>query len=104
MINVEYIIDGIKSLLTIRFNNYVLKHMKAKCDDYVNFYQATHNNTSFTMFKSDTGYRITRVPKKRKQYQICVRHLIPDMKEFESIDCTYYLKRNGFVRFIVKQY
>lgn len=98
----EYIVDNDKSLLTIRFNNEVLKHIKAKVDDYLNVFQSNYNANFFTVFKADTGYRIIRVPKKRKLYQIIVRHKINYITEFENKECLYYKKKNGFLKIILK--
>lgn len=101
MIEVEHIIDGNKSLLTILFNKKVSEHLKVKCDDYLNFFQSQFKLNLFTLFKADTGYRITRAYKKKKMYQIQVRYPI-NMKEFESRFCTYYLKKNGFIKLLIK--
>ena len=102
MIEVEYIVDGNKSLLTIIFNQSVMKHMNTKCDDNINFFQSTHNAYMITLFKADTGYRIVRVPHRKKTYQITVRHPIQNINEFENKACTYYLKKNGFIRVALK--
>ena len=100
---IEHIIDGTKSLLTIRFDSSVMKHLKAKCDDNLNFFQSQFKFSLFTLFKSDTGYRITRVHRRKKLYQINVRHKIENLTECEASLCTYYLNKNGFIKFLVKK-
>ncbi len=101
MIQLEYIVDDNKSLLTILFDNVVIKHMKAKCDDYVNFLQMPFKANHLTLFKADTGYRITRAKNKKKTYQVIVRHPLREVEEFENIACTYYLKNNGLIRIVI---
>lgn len=101
MISVEYIFDNSKSLLTITFNSVVMSYMKTKCDDYLNFYKSLYKNNCFTIFKADTGYRIIRVPNKKKTYQIQVRNKIEGLKEFENRECIYYVKKNGFIKIVL---
>lgn len=102
MIYAEYIIDKDKTLLTIIFNQYVLDHIKAKCDDYLNLFQSRFRLSLFTLAKCDTGYRIRKAPRIKKMYQIQVRHKIEILNEFEIMPCTYYLKKNGLVKVVIK--
>lgn len=102
MIEIEYIIDGTKSLLTIRFNSFVMNHLKSKCNDNLNFIQSQFKLNFFTLFKADTGYKITRVPRSKKIYQIRIRHKIQGLNECEATLCTYYLKKNGFIKILIK--
>jgi len=103
MIEVEHIIDGNKSLFTIIFDRSVMKHMGVKCDDSLNFFQSKFKCDLFTLFKADTGYRITRCPNRKKMYQINVMQKIETLKEFSSFPVTYYLKKNGIIRFFIKE-
>lgn len=98
MIQVEYIIDKNKSLLTVSFNRKVLGHLKVKCDDYLNFYQSKYDLNRLTIFKADTGYRIKRVPNRKKTYCIQLSQQMEGFIEFSAVECTYYLKRNGFIQ------
>lgn len=93
MIQMEYIVDRDKSLLTIMFDQEVLKHLQAKCDDNLYFFQSNHNAKFLTLLKADTGYRIKRVPHRRKTYQINVGHKLSYIDEFNLKDCTYFKKR-----------
>lgn len=101
MIEIQYIIDETKSLLTIIFNKSVMDSMKAKCDDYLNFYQSTHRLNILTIFKADTGYRIIREPNRKKIYKISVKHPLTGIREFESKCCTYFIKKNGFIKILI---
>jgi hypothetical protein len=102
MIEVQYIIDNNKSLLTIRFNRFVMNHLDVKCDDNLCIMQSYNNLYNFTLFKADTGYKITRSANKRKIYEINIMHSVNWIKEFEFTPCTYYLKKNGLIRMIIK--
>lgn len=94
----EYIVDKEKSLLTIIFNRIVLNHLKAKCDDNLYFIQSLHNYRYFTLVKSDTGYRIRRFPKMKKTYQINISHRLNILDQFDLMNCTYFMKKNGFIK------
>ena len=91
----EYIIDKDQSLLTIMFNKKVLDHLKAKCDDNLYFFQSEYNKKLLTLIKADTGYRIIKVPHKKKTYKIIVRHWLSYVNEFECKDCIYFKKKNS---------
>lgn len=102
MIEVEHIIDGNKHRLTIMFSSLVMNHMKAKCDDYLNFYQSTYKVNFLKLFKADTGYRITRSNNRKKTYKIVIRYPLYGFRDFSLIPCTYYMKRNGFITILLK--
>jgi hypothetical protein len=98
MIKVQYIVDKNKSLFTIMFDAKVLDHLKAKCDDNLFFFQSLHNLKNLTLFKCDTGYRIKRVTRMKKTYQINSRYPINGMTECDFTECIYFLKKNGSIR------
>lgn len=104
MIQIEHIIDDNKSLLKILFNDTVMEHMSVKCDDNLNFFQSTYRINQITLFKSDTGYRITRTINQKKTYEIKIKlkNLLPGIGGFELTECIYFLKKNGFVRCILQ--
>ncbi len=101
MILVEYIINN-NSLLNIIFDREILKHINASVDDHLNFFQSVHNVRFLTLFKSDSGYRIIRVPEKKKLYQVNIRHKLLELNEFNLQCCTYYLKNNGIIKLVIK--
>ncbi|MEK6882422.1 MAG: hypothetical protein AABY22_22570 [Nanoarchaeota archaeon] len=78
-----------------------MKHLSVKCDDTLNFFQSKYKLGLLTIFKADSGYRIVRA-KTKKMFMICVKHPLVGIKEFESISCTYYLKKNGFIKVLIK--
>jgi len=98
----EYIIDKEKVLLTVLFNRSILKHLKCKCDDYLILLQSIHKSKLFTLAKADTGYRIRRVPKNRRMYQINVSHRFSHINEFPLVDCSYFLKKNRTIKIMLK--
>jgi hypothetical protein len=98
MIGLEYIIDDKKSLLTIIFNNAVLHHLNAKCDDKLFFCQSLFDARLFSIVKADTGYRITRVPNKKKLYRISIGHRLSHLSQFGLTLCTYYMKQKGLIK------
>lgn len=102
MIAMQNIIDNDKSLLTVLFDKAVLEHIKCKCDDYVILLQSNFKPSYFLLSKSDSGYRIRRNPNKKKTYQINIRHRFKFIPEFDFINCTYYLNRNGSIRIVLK--
>jgi len=98
MINIEYITDKEKTLLTIIFNKKVLNHLKAKCDDYLHLFQSSYDANRITILKADTGYRIIRVPNLYKHYQVIVKHRLLHIKEFSIKKCIYFVKKNGMIK------
>lgn len=103
MIEAQYIIDSDKSLLTIRFNNQVMNHLKISCNDYINFYQSKYKFNRMTIFKSDTGYKVVKVLRKKNMYQIYVRQLLEEIGEFDFTKCTYFLKKYGLIKIIINE-
>lgn len=103
MLSMQYIVDKDKTLLTIMFNNFVLKHLKCKCEDSLVFFQSIYKVNYLTIVKADDGYRIKRVPRmKKKTYQINIGHKLNMLKEFEMTECSYFLKGNNTVKIILK--
>lgn len=98
----QNIIDNDKSLLTIRFDRKVLLHLKCKSDDYLLVFQSNFNTTHFLMVKSDTGYRIKKVPNIKKMYEINIYFKFTNLSEFSMIRCTYFMKKNNTIRIIKK--
>lgn len=97
MIALEYIIDKDKTLLTILFNQQVSDHLDVKCNDYLILFQSHHNINHFTLFKSDTGYRIKRYPYQKKIYKIEVSHKLLELPEFELKECSYFMRKNNSI-------
>jgi hypothetical protein len=97
MIKVEYILNDDKSLLTIIFDNKVLNHLGAKCDDYINFYQSNYALGRITIFKSDSGYRIVRKHRMYKTYQVQIRSKLNGFGDISEKSCSYFLKKNSFI-------
>jgi len=98
MITIQNIIDGYKSLLTIQFNRVVLKHLKCTVDDYVIVLQSNFKHNYFMIIKSDNGYRIRRYPKIKNIFQVNVSFRFPYIGEFETKECSYFLKKNNSIR------
>lgn len=104
MISVEHIMDGDKSLLTVTFDRKVMKNLKAKCDDKLNFYQSEYRKGLLTLFKADTGYRITRVSNVKKTYKIQARFKLDGFGEFKDTPCSYFIKKNKIIRvFLIRK-
>lgn len=101
MIQMEYIIDNDKTLLTIVFNKKVIDYMKCKCDDSLIVFQSKFNPKYFLLVKADKGYRITKFPRMKKTYQINVSHKLQLINEFALKDCSYFLKKNSTIRMIL---
>jgi len=93
----EYIIDKDKSLLSITFDKHVIKHLKARCNNNLYFYQSKHNANLFSLVKANTGYKIVK-SKNKKFYEIHIPYKINFLKEFEKINCIYFLKKSGLIR------
>jgi hypothetical protein len=102
MIAMQNIIDTDKSLLTIMFDRSVLKHLKCKCDDYLVVLQSNFKPSFFMLVKSESGYRIRRYPNAKKVYQVNVGYKFQYIPEFETRECTYFLKKNNIVRISLK--
>ena len=102
MIAIQNIIDIDKSLLTILFDNSVMKHLNCKVDDYLIVLQSNFKPTLFMLIKADSGYRIRRYPHLKKIYQVNVGYQFKHIPEFDLKECTYFLKKNGSVRIMIK--
>lgn len=98
----QNIIDDDKALMTIVFDKKVLDYLKCKVNDYVGLFQSKSMDNFFILAKTDSGYRIKRYPLRKKTYQINVRYRYRGVPEFDFAACTYYLKRNGYVRIVAK--
>jgi hypothetical protein len=98
MIAIQNIIDRDKSLLTIKLDQSVLKHLRCKCDDYVCVLQSNFKPSLFLMVKSENGYRIRRDPALKRIYEINIAHPYKFMEEFNLRECTYFLKKNATLR------
>lgn len=99
----EYIFDKDKSLFSVTFDSNVIDHLNAKVDDYLFCLQSIHKYNYFMLFKADTGYRIRRVPNRKKVYQINMGFRPNFIREFDSMDCIYFKKKNGMIRIIIDQ-
>lgn len=98
MIRMQYIIDKNQALLTLVFDEYVIKKLKAKCDDNLYLFQSPRDFRRFSLVKADTGYRIKKLPREKKTYQVNIGHKFENLNEFEFNDCIYFIKRNGIIR------
>lgn len=104
MISAKYSVTENKSLLTIFFNSKVMRHMRIDCGEHLNFFQATYRLNCITLFKTDTGYKIFKVPKIKNLYQVNIKESIIGLVPFEINYFIYYLKKNGHIRVIFKQF
>jgi hypothetical protein len=102
MIAMQNIIDTDKSLLTILFDRSVMKHLKCKPDDYLCVLQSNFKPTYFMLVKADSGYRVRRYPNLKKVYQVNVDYQFKYIPEFDLNECSYFLKKNGAVRIVLK--
>jgi hypothetical protein len=102
MIQLEYITDKDKSLLTIYFNRKVLDSLHAKCDDNIYYFQSIYKPTIVTLVKADTGYRIKRTANRKKIYQVTISHPLHYINEFDLKECTYFIKKTGLIKIWIK--